>query len=206
MSIGNMRELIAILRGIEPDQVKAVAEALIEAGIRQIEVPLNSPDALISIRRLSQAFASKAMIGAGTVLTVEDVDAVAEAGGKIIISPNCNPDVIRRSKQLGLTSFPGVMTASECFSALQSGADGLKFFPAFKLGVDGFLALAAVLPKPLKCYAVGGVGADDFAQWLQAGVTGFGIGSALYRPGDSVEAVSQKALKIVAAWDQATGS
>lgn len=198
-----MRQLVAILRGVEPDAVLAIGECLLESGINQIEVPLNSPQAIKSIRMMSETFAEDALIGAGTVLHTKEVDEVAEAGGQIIISPNCNPVVISRSRELELTSLPGVLTATECFLALESGANGLKFFPAFKLGVDGFRALTAVLPPATQCYAVGGVGAEDFGEWLQAGITGFGIGSALYKPGDSVESVRLKARQLVEAWDHA---
>nr|CAA6823873.1 MAG: 2-dehydro-3-deoxyphosphogalactonate aldolase (EC [uncultured Thiotrichaceae bacterium] len=198
-----MREVVAILRGVTPNEVVAISEGLLETGIQQVEVPLNSPQAVESIALISEAFGADALIGAGTVLTTEQVDAVADAGGKLIISPNCNPAVIKRSKELGLTSLPGVLTPTECFAALESGADGLKFFPAFKLGLDGFNAFSAVLPNDVKTYAVGGVGAEDFADWLAAGITGFGIGSALYKPGDTVEVVRRKAETMVAAWDGA---
>lgn len=198
-----MREVVAILRGVTPNEVVAISEGLLETGIQQVEVPLNSPQAVESIALISEAFGADALIGAGTVLTTEQVDAVADAGGKLIISPNCNPAVIKRSKELGLTSLPGVLTPTECFAALESGADGLKFFPAFKLGLDGFNAFSAVLPNDVKTYAVGGVGAEDFADWLAAGITGFGIGSALYKPGDTVEVVRRKAERMTAAWDGA---
>lgn len=198
-----MRELVAILRGVQPQEVEAIGESLIQTGITQIEVPLNSPQAIKSIALLSDAFAKQALIGAGTVLSIADVEAVANAGGKVIISPNCNVDVIAHTLALGLQSLPGVFTATECFAALQAGASGLKFFPAFKLGIDGYQALRAVLPKECKAYAVGGVGADAFYSWLQAGITGFGIGSALYKPGDTIEVIKHKALTMVTAWDQA---
>ena len=198
-----MREIVAILRGITPDDVLPIAECLLEAGISQIEVPLNSPQPLESIKLLAENFSEQAVIGAGTVLNTEQVQGVADAGGKLIVSPNCNADVIRLSKQLGLTSLPGVMTPTECFAALDAGADGLKFFPAFKLGLDGFQALEAVLPADTKSYAVGGVGAADFSSWLKAGVTGFGIGSALYKPGFSTIEVGAKAKTLVEAWNVA---
>lgn len=198
-----MREIVAILRGITPDEVLPIAECLLTAGISQIEVPLNSPQPLESIHLLAKNFSEQAVIGAGTVLTAEQVKGVADAGGKLIVSPNCNTEVIRLSKQLGLTSLPGVMTATECFAALAAGADGLKFFPAFKLGLDGFQALQAVLPEGTKSYAVGGVGAADFSSWLKAGVTGFGIGSALYKPGFSTIEVEAKAKTLVEAWNVA---
>lgn len=199
-----MREIVAILRGITPDEVLPVAQCLLDAGISQIEVPLNSPQPLESIRLLAENYSEQALIGAGTVLNTEQVQGVADAGGTLIISPNCNPEVIRLSKQLGLTSLPGVMTPTECFAALDAGADGLKFFPAFKLGLDGFQALQAVLPEGTKSYAVGGVGAADFSSWLKAGVTGFGIGSALYKPGSNTMEVGAKAKTLVEAWSVAS--
>lgn len=198
-----MRELIAILRGIQADEVVAVGQCLIECGIQQLEVPLNSPDPLRSIERLATAVGEQALVGAGTVLTPEQVDAVAVAGGRLILSPHCDTAIIKRSKTHGLTTIPGVFTASECFQALHAGADALKFFPASLLGVDGFKALAAVLPQDLNAYAVGGVDAPDFAAWRQAGMTGFGIGSALYRPGDNLDTIKQKAQTLVHAYDQA---
>lgn len=198
-----MRQVVAILRGITPNEILAISECLLESGIRQIEVPLNSPQALDSIALMSKTFGTQALLGAGTVLTIDQVEAVADAGGQLIISPNCSPSVIKRSKALGLTSLPGVLTPTECFAALEAGADGLKFFPAFKLGLDGFQALSAVLPDNTRSYAVGGVGSAGFADWLKAGITGFGIGSALYKSGDSVANVRIKAEQMVTAWDQA---
>ncbi len=188
------RAIIAILRGgVIPAEVTAIAGgAILEAGIDRIEVPLNSPEPLGSIARLAAAYGGdRALIGAGTVLTPpEDVAAVVSVGGKLIVSPDCNPpDVIRATKVAGLTSFPGVMTPpTECFTALRAGADGLKFFPPAELiGPAGLKALRAVLPKGVDTFAVGGAGGpENFADWVAAGgATGFGIGSAVYRPGDS---------------------
>lgn len=195
------RNLIAILRGLRPDEAADIGAALIEAGIDRIEVPLNSPDPLDSIGRLATAFGDRAQIGAGTVLSVADVRAVADRGGRLIVSPNADADVIAETRRLGLAAYPGVFTASECFAALKAGADGLKIFPAFQMGVKGLKALRDVLPTATQVYAVGGVGAADFAEWRAAGANGFGIGGALYKPGASAEDVAAKAAALIAAYD-----
>ncbi|UTW10710.1 2-dehydro-3-deoxy-6-phosphogalactonate aldolase [Marinobacterium rhizophilum] len=197
------RELIAILRGIQPHEAEAIAAVLIEAGITKIEVPLNSPQPLDSISCMVRAFEGQATFGAGTVLTVDDVEAVAQTGAGMIISPNCDLDVIRATKDRSMLSYPGVFTPSECFAALASGADGLKFFPASIIGPSGVAAMRAVLPAAVPVYAVGGASADNFAQWIAAGAQGFGIGSALYKPGRSVADVRVIAREMVAAYDKA---
>ena len=197
------RNLIAILRGLTPGEALPVASALIDAGITQIEVPLNSPDPLESIKLMVQEFQGAAVFGAGTVLTVEQVEQVAQSGASLVVSPNCNPDVIRASKSRGLISYPGVLTPSECFAALGAGADGLKIFPAFQMGTDGLKAIRVVLPKQTRIFMVGGVGADNFADWMNAGANGFGIGSALYSPGTSAADVGKSARTMVAAYDRA---
>ena len=196
-----MRGVIAILRGLEPDNAVATAEALINAGITRIEVPLNSPEPIKSITRMVEACGSAAVLGAGTVLSVQDVQSVAATGGRMIVSPDCNPEVIAATKAAGLFSYPGVMTATEAFAAIRAGADGLKFFPAFKLGLDGLVALKAVLPPQMETYAVGGVGPEDFAAWRSAGITGFGIGSALFKPGMPLGEIAARAKDIADAWD-----
>lgn len=197
------RELIAILRGIQPNEVYDITQALIDAGITKIEVPLNSPNPFQSIEQMANGFGSDATIGAGTVLHQYEVKTLADIGCQMVISPNADPDVIMATKNAGMLSYPGVFTATECFSALKHGADGLKFFPAFKLGLDGFNALKAVLPKTVKNYAVGGVGAPDFHAWKAAGVTGFGVGSNLYKSGMSVAEIASNAATLVTAYDAA---
>lgn len=197
------RNIIAILRGVTPTEAVEIAGVLIDQGITKIEVPLNSPDPLTSIANMVHAFAKDAVLGAGTVLEPAQVQQVAEAGGQLIVSPDCNPDVVRETKRLGLQSYPGVMTPTEAFAALRAGADGLKFFPATILGPKGLAAYLAVLPATTQCYAVGGAGPENFATWRAAGADGFGIGTALYRPGDSPQTVAGKAEKIVKAYDEA---
>ena len=197
------RPLIAILRGITPPEAVDIGEALVEAGIDRIEVPLNSPDAFASIAALVDAYGDYATIGAGTVLDPADVDQIAGVGGRMVVSPNCDAEVIRATKAAGLESFPGVLTPTECFAALRAGADALKVFPAFLMGPEGLKAIRAVLPLETQIYMVGGVGPTGFAEWKAAGASGFGLGSSLYKPGDTAEAVSVKARETVTAWDVA---
>ena len=197
------RNIIAILRGVRPEEVLGVGGQLIEAGIFKIEVPLNSPNALQSIELLVNKWGDVAQFGAGTVLSVSQVHEVAKTGAKLIVSPNCDGEVIAATKEAGLLSYPGVLTPSECFAALKFGADGLKIFPAFKMGEDGLKALRAVLPKSIEVFAVGGVGPLNFLSWRQAGADGFGLGTSLYKPGMSALEVGQNAKEIVAAYDLA---
>lgn len=197
------RAIIAILRGITPPEAVPVTQSLVDNGIDRIEVPLNSPDPLDSIKAMADAFGQTALIGAGTVLSTKDVKDVAKVGGKLIVSPNANTDVIKATKDAGLLSFPGVMTPTECFAALEAGADGLKFFPSFLLGASGLKAIRDVLPKSTEVYMVGGVGPANFAELIAAGANGFGIGSALYKPGTTPQEIATKAKDMVAAFDAA---
>ena len=195
------RPLIAILRGLTPPEASAIAQALIDAGITRIEVPLNSPDPLDSIALLARDFGDRATIGAGTVLTPDQVQSVAEAGGRMVLSPNCDAAVIQATRAAGMDSFPGIMTPSEAFVALNAGASGLKLFPGELIGPKGLRAMRAILPAGTAMWAVGGVSADNMGEWRQAGAAGFGIGSSLYKPGDDAATVTAKARAMVAAWD-----
>lgn len=195
--------LIAILRGITPPEAPAIAGVLIDAGITTIEVPLNSPDPLDSIGSLARQFGSDAAIGAGTVLKVSEVDAVADVGGALIVSPNCDSDVIAQTKSRGMQSWPGVFTPTEAFTALAAGADGLKLFPGAMAGTEGLAAMRPILPKGTLVYAVGGAGAENFGDWIKASADGFGIGSAIYKPGFTVSDVADRAKKLVAAYKAA---
>jgi len=195
------RELIAILRGVQPNEAVAILNALVDAGITKIEVPLNSPDPFDSIERMIKAAGDRVIVGAGTVLDVTSVKRLASIGAQMVVSPDANSAVIKETKLQGMLSYPGVLTPTETFQALRSGADGLKFFPAFKLGLDGFKAMSAVLPKNIATYAVGGVGPVDFAEWMDAGITGFGMGSNIYKPGYSAQKVGKLASEIVASYD-----
>ena len=190
--------LIAILRGITPDESLAVGDALVSAGFGIIEVPLNSPDPLISIARMAKHFAGRAIIGAGTVYRVADVDAVHQAGGTLIVSPNCNSAVIARSKELGLISAPGIFTPTEAMTALDAGADVLKLFPGEALNPTIVRGMNAVLPKGTRLVLVGGVTPDTPKQWKDAPIAGYGIGSALYKPGLTAQEVGARARAFVA--------
>ncbi len=198
------RPLIAILRGIEPREAATTAAALIEAGIDRIEVPLNSPQPLESIEAMVAAHADDALIGAGTVLTSDEVKNVYKVGGKLIVSPNTDKRVIEAATNLGMHSFPGVFTPTECFQALGAGADGLKLFPGFLVGTQGLKAIRAVLPKNTQVIVVGGVGPENFADWIAASADGVGLGTWLYKPGMSVADVAARAREAMAAWDEAT--
>lgn len=196
------RHLIAILRGIGPDEITAACEALISAGIEMIEVPLNSPDPLDSIALAAKTFVGRAAIGAGTVLTVENADAIADAGGTFVVSPDTNAAVIERTRARGMSSYPGVFSPSDAFTALRAGATGLKFFPAEVLGPNGIKAMKAVLPPDVPLYAVGGANPDNFNEYFAAGCAGFGLGSYIYKPGMSPDDIAARAQAAVAAYDK----
>ncbi len=191
--------LVAIIRGVTPDAAEAIGDALFEGGIRIIEVPLNSPDPLVSIGRLAARLGDCALIGAGTVLDPSQVSQVAEAGGRIIVSPNTDTDVIRATAAAGLVSAPGYFTPSEGFAAIKAGATTLKLFPAEGASPAVLKAQKAVLPKQVPVLAVGGITTDSIAAWLEAGADGFGLGSALYKPGQSPEETLAHARAFVAA-------
>ncbi|CAN5898813.1 2-dehydro-3-deoxy-6-phosphogalactonate aldolase [soil metagenome] len=192
--------LIAILRGVRPDEVVAIGEALVDAGVAIIEVPLNSPDALDSIRRLHDAFGVDVLLGAGTVMTPSDTRDVAAAGGRLVVMPHSDADVIRAATAEGLTCIPGIATPTEGFRALANGADGLKLFPAELLTPTVLRAFRAVFPTDTKFFPVGGITPGSMGEYVAAGATGFGLGSALYRPGDSPAQVSIGANDFATAW------
>lgn len=196
------REIIAIIRGVTTQEVLSICDAIMAAGIDKIEVPLNSPTPFDSIEAMSKAYGKDALIGAGTVLSTDDVQRVKDAGGELIVSPDCNTAVIEKTKKLGMQSWPGVVTPTECFAALRAGADGLKIFPGDLVGPKGLKAMNAVIPAGTKIFAVGGAGPDNFADWAAAGASGFGIGSAIYKPGLSAAEVRAKADAIVEAYDR----
>ena len=191
--------IVAIIRGVQPDEAVAVGEALVAAGVRVIETPLNSPDPFKSIRRLADALGDRAVVGAGTVLSPEAVDRVVDAGGRIVVSPDTRPEVIARTVERGLGSLPGFGTASEAFRAYDAGARRLKLFPASTYGAGHVAALRAVLPADAQVLAVGGIGPAQMAEWWAAGCRGFGLGGDLYKPGRSPEEVGRRARDAVAA-------
>ena len=192
--------LVAILRGVAPGEAPAVAESLLLENFDLIEIPLNSPDPFASIASVRRMAPAHAFVGAGTVLTIAEVEAVAEAGGDLIVTPNTNPEVIARAKALGLVCLPGAATPTEAFAALAAGADGVKAFPAEMIAPAVVKAWRAVLPKAAPILPVGGITPDNMAPYVQAGASGFGLGSALYKPGDAPAAVRAKAAAFRDAW------
>jgi 2-dehydro-3-deoxyphosphogalactonate aldolase len=197
--------ICAILRGIRPDEAIAVSAALVDAGIRILEVPFNSPDPLASIAAMQAEFGDRALIGGGTVLSVEAVEALHDAGGRIMVTPNTNPAVIARGAELGLDLLPGFMTPSEAFAAIAAGAKRIKLFPATRLGAAYVKAVKDVLPRDVGIWAVGGTGADTIGAWLAGGCEGIGVGGALYEPGDDVATVRERGRDLVAAWQATLG-
>ncbi len=194
--------LVAIIRSVRPDEAEAIGRALYEGGIRIIEVPLNSPDPMASIRAIADSLGDNALVGAGTVLDPSDVHRVAEAGGQIIVAPNANLDVIRATVDAGLISSPGFFTPSEAFAALEAGAHVLKLFPAEAASPKVMKAIRAVLPKDVTVMAVGGITPDSMGAWREGGADGFGLGGGLYRPGQSPEDSLAKARAYVEALGQ----
>lgn len=191
--------LIAILRGVKPDEVEGIGDALVDAGFTLIEVPMNSPEPLDSIARLARRFDGKAVIGAGTVLRESQVEEVRAAGGTMIISPNANTRVIAASAAAGMVSLPGVVTPTEAFAAIDAGATALKLFPAEGSSPHILKAMRAVLPKDMRLLPVGGVAPDNMGPWREAGAAGFGLGSALYKPGLTAAEVGERARAFVSA-------
>jgi 2-dehydro-3-deoxyphosphogalactonate aldolase len=191
--------IVAIIRGVKPDEVLGIAEALYAAGVRVVEVPLNSPEPLHSIQRLAETYRGRMVCGAGTVLSVEDVQSVATAGGEIVVAPNTRADVIRRTLDSGMVPLPGFATPTEAFEAYAAGARRLKLFPAASFGPGHVRQLKAVLPKDASVLAVGGVGAEAMAEWRAAGASGFGIGGEIYRPGQTAEETLERARVLVQA-------
>jgi 2-dehydro-3-deoxyphosphogalactonate aldolase len=193
--------LVAILRGLHPDEAEAVGACLYEAGFRSLEVPLNSPDPLKSIKILRSTLPADVRVGAGTVLNVEQVRACKAAGAQIIVSPNTNVNVIAETVALGMDSFPGAATPSNAFDAIEAGARNVKIFPAEQVGLGGFKAWTAVIPLEIGLIPVGGVNEENMGEWVDAGATGFGIGSALYKPGRGIEDLRVRATNIVRAYN-----
>jgi 2-dehydro-3-deoxyphosphogalactonate aldolase len=193
------RTLVAILRGVTPASVAQVATTLHQAGIRCIEVPLNSPDPFTSIANLRALGLPDCLIGAGTVLNVGDVERCFASGGRLVVAPNCNPEVIRQALHLGMSMMPGVATATEAFQAIDAGARELKLFPAVSCGPAHLRALKSVLPQQVRVYPVGGVGAADIPGWIAAGADGFGFGSEIYRPGYALADIEARARNLVQA-------
>lgn len=195
--------LVAILRGVMPDEAEAIASVIIEAGFGAVEVPLNSPDPFVSIETLARIFGDRIMVGAGTVLKAGEVDRAAAAGARLVVAPNADPAVIERAVEVGLATLPGVATPTEAFRALSLGASGIKLFPAEATPPEIVMAWRSVLPKETQLFPVGGITPERIAPYRQAGADGFGIGGALYRPGATPAEVERAAKAFVRAWQGA---
>jgi 2-dehydro-3-deoxyphosphogalactonate aldolase len=195
--------LVAILRGLAPADAPAIGAVLFDAGFRLLEVPLNRPGALEAIGILAALAPPGALVGGGTMLSVDQVDAVYAAGGRLLVAPNCDTAVIRRGAELGMLCAPGVATPTEAFAALAAGAHALKIFPAEMVGTAGLRAIRTVLPPDTPLWPVGGVTPDSMAAWVRAGATGFGIGGALYQPGVTPDDIARRARAFVKAWSNA---
>jgi 2-dehydro-3-deoxyphosphogalactonate aldolase len=195
--------LVAILRGVTPQRIGDIGRVLFEAGLRVIEVPLNSPDPFRSIEALSALFGETCLCGGGTVLRSADVDRIRDAGGRLVVSPNTNPSVIARTIKQGMVSMPGFATATEAFAAIDAGARELKLFPAASYGCDHLRALKAVLPGDARVYAVGGVKPDKIEDWLDAGAAGFGFGSEIFQPEFTTDEISRRARQLMEAFRRA---
>ncbi len=198
--------LVAILRGLKPEETPAAIEALLEAGLRAIEIPLNSPEPFLSIEIAAKMAPGDALIGAGTVLTLDDVDRLEQTGGRLFVSPNVDQPVLAHAVRKGMVTLPGVLTPTEALLAARTGATGLKFFPASVLGVSGINAIRAVLPPDLLIAAVGGVSDENFADYAKGGIKAFGLGSSLYKPGMSAEEIGRRARTTIAAYERAFGA
>jgi 2-dehydro-3-deoxyphosphogalactonate aldolase len=191
--------IIAILRGVKPDEAESICSALENAGIAIVEVPLNSPDPFASIGILSRVFGNRMLVGAGTVTAVEQVHQVKDAGGRLIVTPHADPAIVRKAKAQGMIALPGFFTPAEAFSLLHAGADAIKMFPSEVLGIPMFTALKAVLPANTIVIPVGGISAGTIAPWMAAGALGFGAASSIYKPGDDATRVAGKAAALIAA-------
>ncbi|HEX7858515.1 MAG TPA: 2-dehydro-3-deoxy-6-phosphogalactonate aldolase [Sphingobium sp.] len=197
---GGAPPVVAILRGLCADEALPVTEALVEAGIRLIEVPLNSPDPFVSIAAMQRAFGDVAAIGAGTVLDAQAVDRLADTGARLMVTPNIDPPLIERGIARGLEVMPGFLTPSEALAAVRAGARKLKLFPASAMGLPYLKAVREVLPKDVQLWAVGGTGADNLGEWLAGGAAGVGVGGALYKPGVTAAEIGERARVLVQAW------
>jgi 2-dehydro-3-deoxyphosphogalactonate aldolase len=204
MNTGRNVEMVAILRGLTPQRAPEVGAALVQAGFRCIEVPLNSPDPFDSIKLLAAAHGAQCLVGAGTVLSSAEVEQVSAAGGRLVVAPNCDPVVIRRARELGMRVLPGIATATEAFAALNAGATELKLFPAATYGPRHLKALKSVLPKHVRVFPVGGIGSQDIAEWLLSGADGFGFGSELFTPAYTLAELTKRARDLFEALRAAT--